>query len=59
MSFVHLAKTKFTKAKIAYLGSFSDMPEYAFIDLVRNKVKIIVGLFGEKNARNVLCQVSV
>ena len=42
---------------IAYYGSFVLSPEFPFSEIQRNNLRIIIGMFGEKQARSVLCQV--
>ena len=44
---------------IAYYGSFVLNPEFAFDEIFTSDLRIILGLFGERDARSVICQVKI
>ena len=56
--FGSFARKRYPHLDIAYYGSFVLNPAFAFDEIFTSDLRIILGLFGETNARNVLCQVN-
>ena len=59
-NFVQLADHKHQDTmKATYYGSFGENPTFVFDGIYNDDVRIVLGMFSEKYARSVLCQVSV